>query len=501
MTDAEKTLTTPLSELAASAAPLLALTLLWHPDPQRVGQQAIGPAGAGTIELHRFLPLFRHAGEEGSPLGERSIARSPVVIRRAADDAILVTAPESSMTLAIDGARVAGSTRLTREQMARGVVLSLGGQVLLCLHWMRALPKRNPLPGLLGVSAAAVALRDEIRQVARTALPVLLLGETGTGKDVAARAIHAASPRREAPFVAVNMAALGESLAAADLFGAVKGAYTGATTGRAGLFAEAGDGTLFLDEIGDTPQAVQPMLLRVLESGEYRPLGARHVAQSQARLVAATDRDLTGRAFNHALLRRIEAFTIRVPALRERREDIGLLVRHFLQQWALQSGQHADLPPAFVAELCCHDWPGNVRQLAHVVRRAALALCAGETPRLAALVAPAGGAPAAKEDAAPPVPAAPRTALAALSEQAIVDALDDNGWQIKGAALALGISRPSLYKLLATHPQVRRAEAIPVEEIRQALRQHAADLNKCASALRTPGEALRRHARLIGLLA
>lgn len=513
MNDADKTLSSPWSALADQSAPLLCLTLLWHPELDRVGQQYLDATTTGCTELNRFLPLFQHAGEPGIGLAHRCIARSPLRLQRHPDGSVALTAPDSSMAVEVNGQRLSVPVaHLSREQVARGVVLRLGGHVLLCLHWMHGLPKLNALPGVLGVSSAAIVLRDQIRQVARTDLPVLLQGETGSGKDVAARAIHAASDRKQRPFVAVNMAALSESLAAAELFGAARGAYTGAAEARPGLFAEAADGTLFLDEIGDTPPVVQPMLLRVLENGEYRPLGARHNQQSQARVISATDQDLDGRGFNQALLRRMEAYAIRVPALRERREDIGVLLRHLQRQWMQQSGQAVELPAALVNELCCYDWPGNIRQLAHVVRRAMLALAAGDAPRLAQLLPSAMTPPAAPAlsseapaaalvDAPAASPKAPRVRLDAVDAQSVVDAMEHNGWHIQRAARALGISRPSLYKLLESNPQIRRAESIPMEEIRRALAQHATDWRKCASELRTPGEALRRYLRQIGLLA
>ncbi|WP_317201934.1 sigma-54-dependent transcriptional regulator, partial [Janthinobacterium sp.] len=379
-------MTSVLASLSQASAPLLGLTILWHPLAERVGQQFIGPGGAGDVELSRFLPLFRKLGGEGAPLGERSVTREPLLLRRDAEDGVAISVPHSRMVVELNGEVIAARAHVTRAQIESGAVLALGGAIVLCLHWMRALPKANALPGLLGVSGAAIRMRDLIRQVAATDLSVLLLGETGTGKEIAAQAIHAAGKRAGAPLVSVNMAALNEALAAADLFGAVKGAYTGAQQARQGLFAEAADGTLFLDEIGDTPAAIQPMLLRVLESGEYRPLGARVNLRSAARLIAATDQDLETMAFNQPLLRRLEAFVIRVPALRERREDIGLLILHFLREWETATGEAAAPPAALVAQLCRHDWPGNLRQRAHVVRRICIGLRAGEAPAFAALV-------------------------------------------------------------------------------------------------------------------
>jgi DNA-binding NtrC family response regulator len=502
-----------MSALESHQSPLLGLTILWHPESERIGQQFIGPGGEGMLELNRFFPLFRAPGKDGLALGHRCIARTPLKICRDSADGVAITLPDSRMAVEVNGKSVTDAAYLPRAQIERGVVLGLGGLVLVCLHWVRCLPRPNDLPGLLGVSSAMIVVRDLIRQVAYTSLPVLLLGETGSGKDVAARAIHGLSKRAERPFVAVNMAALNESLAAADLFGAAKGAYTGAHAQRPGLFAEAEGGTLFLDEIGDMPAPIQPMLLRVLETGEYRPLGASRNQQSGARLITATDRALEGGAFNQALLRRMEAFVIRLPALRDRREDIGVLLLHFLQTWPDLSNQAIALPMTFISDICNHDWPGNVRQLAHVLRRATMAVGAGEPLTLASFirmqnlpqtsVSEAGIAPAINQAGAPvsnPTAAKPpRKKLSELTPHDIMSAMENNAWQIRSAAQQLGISRPSLYKLLAAHPAIRPAAAIPAEEIRRVLQEHAGDVSRCAASLKTPSEALRRHVLGLGL--
>ncbi|NHZ91818.1 AAA domain-containing protein [Massilia sp. CCM 8733] len=512
MNDVDNTLTTQLfSQKNGITSALLGLTILWHPETERIGEQFIGPAEEGAIEVCRYTPLFFRPGQDGIALGHRAIARAPLMVRRLGDDSVELAAPDSRMALEVNGAVLSGTRRFTREEVKGGVVLGLGGHVLLCLHWMTSFPRPNLFPSLLGVSSGAIATRELIRQVAGTDLAVLLLGETGTGKDVAARAIHQASKRSANPLVAVNMATLSESLAAADLFGAAKGAYTGAQAPRQGLFAEADGGTLFLDELGDTPASVQPMLLRVLETGCYRPLGASADARTTARLIAATDQDLDARGFNQPLLRRMEAFVIRVPTLRERREDIGVLLLHMLKGCALNSAELAAFPPALVSEMCNYDWPGNIRQLANVARRMVMALQAGERPVLSqyvhapatarpvsAMVAMSAEQPRSASQKAP-MEGAPRRKLAEVSNDDLLGALEEHGWQISGAAQQLGLSRPSLYKLIEAHPAIRPAALIPREELDAALSAHGGDLARCASRLKTPSEALRRHLRVLGL--
>jgi len=453
--------------------------------------------------VSRFFPLFAHPGRDGLALGHGSVSRQPLRLARAAGGRLSLTPPDSRMTVEVNGSEIAQAVVLEPAQLDRGIVLGLGRSILLCVHWTDRLPRDNPVAGLLGVSAAAIQVRELIRTVAPTELPVLLLGETGTGKEVAARALHALGQRADRPLVAVNMAVMNEGLAAAELFGTARGAYTGAQSARSGLFAEADGATLFLDEIGNTPAAVQPMLLRVLESGQYRVVGGDTDRRSSARVIAATDQDLSGQDFSQALLRRLERFVITLPPLRARREDIGVLIVHALAQARSAGGAALPaLPFAFVSACANYDWPGNVRQLSHVLARALLLAQAGQLPLFEALVGVRHAAAPALAAAAPVAAAAParRRALDDFSDEEVVTALHNNGWQVQGAAAELGMSRPSMYKLIEAHPAIRRPEAIAQNELQQALAQSGADVARCAALLLTPAEALRRHLRGLGLL-
>ena len=488
MQDTEQTLTSA-SICMPQAQAMLALTIVWHPDHGRIGEQYLDAAGQGTIALGRHAPLFcRLDGSGGAPapLGERCVARAPLQVRRHGAGGVRIELPDSRMRVDCDGVAVAGTVELDADALGRGAILTLGGAVLVCVHWLDSLPRAAGASALLGVGRAAIRLREQVRQAALSDLTVLLLGASGTGKEVAAAAIHAGSRQARGPLVAVNMAGLNESLAAADLFGAARGAYTGAQAARLGFFAEADGGTLFLDEIGATPAAVQPMLLRVLETGRYRPLGGAADVGSTARLIAATDLDLDNAPFNQPLLRRLEAFAIQIPPLWQRREDLGVLIVHFLALWEQGGGQAVTLPAQLVSDLCNFDWPGNIRQLGNVVRRLCMALQAGESPVLEQLTRKQGAAVEARTTAAV------RPRLADLDDDRVTAAMERAGWQIRAAADVLGVSRPSLYKLLAAHPQIRRIDAIPAEEIHAAHRLHGGDVARCASALKTPSEPLRR---------
>jgi len=221
-------------------------------------------------------------------------------------------------------------------------------------------------------------VRDRIQRVADAPAPVIVTGETGTGKGLVAKALHADSRRSEAAFVSVNCAALPENLLESELFGHARGAFTGATTERPGLFVEADGGTLFLDEIGEMAPALQAKLLHVLENGTVRPVGSTKPRAVDVRIVVATHRNLAQAArqgtFREDLLYRLDVISIDIPPLRDRREDIPALVEHFLRAVRAQypSSPVERLTPEAVKELERYAWPGNVRELAHTIERLVL---------------------------------------------------------------------------------------------------------------------------------
>jgi two-component system, NtrC family, response regulator HydG len=239
----------------------------------------------------------------------------------------------------------------------------------------RALHDRFSVHNLVGSSPAMREVADLIARVASTTVPVLILGETGTGKGVAARAIHAEGPRARAPFVGVNCASLPENLLESELFGHAKGAFTGANQARGGLFAEADGGTLLLDEIGEMSPALQAKLLHVLESNTVRPVGGTKERPVDVRLMAATHRDLRARVatgeFREDLLYRLEVVTLELPPLRHRRGDLPDLLAHFLARERTRHPQSCveSFAPDAVELLLDYTWPGNVRELEHLIER------------------------------------------------------------------------------------------------------------------------------------
>ncbi|HMA89903.1 MAG TPA: sigma 54-interacting transcriptional regulator [Burkholderiales bacterium] len=303
----------------------------------------------------------------------------------------------------------------------------------------------------IGASAAALEVKRQARRAAQSDGNVLLLGETGTGKELLAHAIHAASARAERPFVGVNLAAVPETLLEAEFFGVAPGAYTGAERkGRDGRFVLADGGTLFLDEVGDMPVALQAKLLRALQEQEIEPLGSNKVIKVDVRVIAATSRDLKalvaeGR-FREDLYYRLSVLPIRVPALRERLADLPALAENLLESIAARTGMpQRELAPGALAALAAHEWRGNVRELRNALEQAAMLT---DRARLEAedFVAVLPGAP----DARPAQPLRPLPQLIAeLERSSIRSALEATGGNKVSAARLLGISRATLYEKLA----------------------------------------------------
>jgi DNA-binding NtrC family response regulator len=298
------------------------------------------------------------------------------------------------------------------------------------------------LAGLLGLCPAMERLRRDIALLGPSELSVHVFGETGTGKEMVARALHELSPRARRSLVPVNVAGVADDLLVGELFGHARGAFTGAVTAREGYVAEAERGTLFIDEVGDLSAVAQVRLLRFLEGGEYRRLGETALRRADVRVISATHVDLARRVregrFRQDLWFRLNDGRISVPPLRERGEDVLLLARHFLR---LQAARHGGPPPTLSREaesaLLGHSWPGNVRELKSEMRR---------------LVVRAGGREVTAGDLSPALRGVAgrkagtlRAALAERETELVREALDRNGGILARAAAELGITRQALW--------------------------------------------------------
>ena len=364
-----------------------------------------------------------------------------------ADDLDRLLALAGPLALAVRNARQIQVIRAQRERLGREN-----------RHLREALSVPRDAPLLVGRCEALEKLRATVRQVAPSDLPVLLTGETGTGKDLVARLVHAWSRRRDGPYVPCNVATLPASLVEAELFGTARGAYTGASQARQGLFEAAHGGTLFLDEIAELPPPAQAVLLRTLQDGELRRVGETRARRVDVRIVAATNRDLDAAVsageFRRDLLFRINAVRLELPALRDRPEDVPLLVEHLLPRVAAR--QQRDVPSLqaeTLRRLVAFDWPGNVRELENELARALALTPSGGSlrpERLSAELHP----PSARDPAPPSATVVDRPlpqALRDFERQYVAAALAAHDGNRTRAAGTLGVTRPGLHKIMRRH--------------------------------------------------
>jgi two-component system response regulator AtoC len=321
-----------------------------------------------------------------------------------------------------------------------------------------ALSGEFSIHGIIGKSQGMKDVVSILERIAPSDVPILIEGESGTGKDLLARAAHAMSGRMGGPYVALNMSAIPENLAESELFGHEKGAFTGADQARSGFFAEAEGGTLFLDEVGLLPPALQPKLLRVLQDGEYIPVGSRKPRKANVRVVAATNEDLQRSVkegkFREDLWFRLRVVPLRLPPLRERREDVPLLVEHLVKKHALRLSRPPLHPDAdAMRALIDHAWPGNIRELEHAIERGLL-LARGDAITLADL--PPELSQPAQEAAAGGAEGRYRRARDAWEKKFLEDLLREAGGSVGKAAELAGIHRSTLYEKLARYGLVEK---------------------------------------------
>jgi two-component system nitrogen regulation response regulator GlnG len=512
--ESPSTVKEPRRTAREESAKVPALTILCHPDLRRVGDMArLGGLLAVGVEarLSRTEPELGAPGQSRwRPLGDPHLSRRPLLFRRVPDGIRLVADPAGTPVV-VEGTAI-GERTIHLSQLERGVVIELGTRIVMLLHQVGASAERAPAHGLIGENEAIERLRHRISQVADLPVTVLIRGESGVGKELVAQAIHRASGRDARPFIAVNMASIAPSLAASELFGHARGAFTGAARDHVGHFERADGGTLFLDEIGDVTAEVQVLLLRALETREILPVGAGDPRRVDVRLVAATDADLEAAVaagkFRSPLFHRLTGYELRVPALRDRRDDIGRLLVHFLQKETARIGEPERmaptaedavpwLPASLVVRLIAHDWRGNVRELQNLVRQIVISSRGQQELVLdEAVAARLGGGEGEPTPAPSP---SPRKDVRTISDEELVAALAKNGWKPGATAEALGISKTTLYALIDASPSVRKAKDLSKEEIAACRDDLGGSLDAMAEKLRVSRRGLALRMKELGL--
>ncbi|MEQ9462624.1 MAG: sigma 54-interacting transcriptional regulator [Haliea sp.] len=505
----DATLPSVFARLAVSQARIArVVTIVFHPDTHRIGERWLVPERATrALLLGRQQPLFGRGSEaQARPLDDPHVSRRALSLSFGAAGVTIAPQP-GACRCRVDGSWVSSTQTLDRAALRRGVALQLAHSVVLLLR-EQSMP-RGPNAGaplaeagsaLCGSSFYMQSLRRRIARVADSGLDVLVRGETGSGKELVARALHDLSARRAQPLVAVNMAAIPAGVAPAALFGSVRGAFTGAERNNRGYFQQAQGGSLFLDEVGDTPEDVQAQLLRALQEREVQPVGGK-LEKVDVRVISATDADLDGpdSKFRGALRHRLGSAEVQVAPLRAHPEDIGELLRHFVSRACTDTGRPSLLPGAEVDELrvaqwaelfhlCLrYEWPGNVRELANCARQIVLDSEAGIQPPALLLQQSAGAVAEEYAQAGEQVPVQ-------LGDQALRGVLEQERYEIAAAARRAGMSRQALYRRL---PELglRLASQVPEVEMQQRLVDSGGDIREAAMLLRVSAVALRARLR------
>lgn len=417
---------------------LRCLQVVYHPDAELIGARRVLPPEGEWVLGRDDETLLPGAFEDGR------VSRRHARLRVSAG-AVSVEDLASRNGVYVEGVRIASGQP---TPLSAGSVFSLG-RVVCRLSLMPARYDKPRHPEILGISPVVAKLLRAIRKVGRRDTPVMLVGEMGVGKELVARALHARSGRR-GELVALNCAATSKDLIAAELFGHGRGAFTGAVGVRQGLLARGQGGTIFLDELADAPLPFQPLLLRFLETGRFRPLGSDDEVSSDARIVGGAQPRIADQVaadrFRKDLWSRLARVILEIPPLRERREDIPLLARHFADRLG---GAHLELSPEVLVALMRRAWPGNVRELASVIERGVIAFEDSDARAFALgpWLDPDPALSAAPSTDLPEPPRAMRKAPTARPGRDTIEAaLDRHQGRVASAAEALGVDRRTLYR-------------------------------------------------------
>lgn len=493
------------------------LTILFHPQIDRVGD--IAPlcdyVSNARALISRTEPTFRQTnGCKTDVLASPVLSRKPLEISVMSDGGISVVNTSDSVEVVAES-EVLGPTRtFSSAEFERGIVLTLADSVALLLHPLYFLRHHPDLLGIIGYSESIQRLRSAILNVADLDIPVLLQGESGVGKELVASAIHQYGRRKNKPYICVNMSAIPGSLAASELFGYTKGAFSGAERNHSGYFSDAEGGTLFLDEIGETSLGVQSTLLRAIENKILQPLGGR-TRNIDVRILAATDSDLERAAdqglFRRPLLQRLSGYQIKIPPLRQRRDDIGRLFVHFLRCELEAIGQtdclrerspgRTWIPAGLIAQLVRYQWPGNVRQLQNVARQLVISNRDSEEFCADSVLSDLLKREETSHEQATPVSRnrVRKRAARELADQEILHVLRHHRFNLNLTCSELGVSRNWLNKYIERCPHLRKAKDIGIEEISRCAAECGNDINAMADRLQVSTRGLQLQMKRLGL--
>ena len=513
--DTDLTLPSIIAVLGGAPAGLdLVLTIIFHADTARIGRKAVVPLQTCDVPwvLGRCSPEFNGtydhapAGLDDAHVSRRALQFSyqgqRLTIRRF----------DSASRCRVGPTELYSSVELRRDTLLEGVPLMLGHSIVLMLRLTKRSITKNQTSHysdpLRGNSGCMEDIREQVARTAKSDLDVLIRGETGTGKELVATAIHQASGRADGPMVRVNMAAIPNELAASALFGSTRGAFTGADKASPGYFEQAQGGSLFLDEIGDVALEVQPLLLRVLEQREIQAVGGP-IRRVDVRVISATDAALEGEGchFKAALRHRLGACEIVLPPLHEHPEDIGELLLHFLQRSAAEAERTELLPHVqslardiaawaiLFFRFVSYRWPGNVRELVNFAQQ--IVLASETTPILNAnlqLTLLKKNTKASSVEGRPP-----RRKIQDIDDDTFDQAMVSNGSEALRVALQLGVSRGAVYRRIKMSPRYRLATDISLDELQRVLTQRGGDSVAVAKQLQVSVNSLRCHLRNLRL--
>lgn len=489
----------------------LLLTIVFHPDPNRIGETARFDklAGENSRILGRQSPSFEAVGSDqpARALDDPYLSREAVQARYS-KGSITLSRSVSASRCQIEGCELSGEVLLSRERLSEGVPILLSGRIVLLLRRVPRYPAKPivALPGqaLQGNSAYMCDLRAQISRLAKADVDVLIRGETGTGKELVAAAVHAASARAGEKLITVNMAAIPAALAPAALFGTARGAFTGADGATVGYFEQAQGGTLFLDEIGDIPTEIQAQLLRVLQQREVQCVGGP-IRTVDLRVISATDASLEAQAcnFKAALRHRLAEAEIKLLPLRLHPEDTGELLWLFLNK-NMHAMSHGDVLPgdnsgadtiALWAELfhrfVCYDWPGNIRELSNFAHQVALASEAEVTIPHTVLGWFHKSSPVDDIVADEPL----LVDMRHYSDEEFLSSFTQADFEVARVARQLVVSRQAVYRRIAETPGLCLASEYPLDQILRTLEKCNGDVTVAARQLRISRAGLRERIR------